>query len=994
MKTTMSKLMVCVGLLMSLALAAQAGQYWWSGNGTILGGSGTWSADPASNNWSTTGVAPFGAWPNNYTDEAVFTNTSGATVTLSGTIKAGALTIYTNNLTLTGGLLDFGSSVATINLPNPPPSGIRIQAYLNSPLSGSGGLAVISAGTASGNGYGFKLLGNNSGLSGKLEVQVPAGRVCDVFATNDFNFGAVPAVYTPDALKFTGGGFNLNGGSFTIPANRGITVNASGLTFYQAGPYILNSRITGSGALSVNNTTVTFNQQNDFAGNITLQTSKAIMGVDNALPHGFGKGLVVHNYGASLDLNGYNLTVNGFAKTYLREFVIYNTNATPVTLTVGDGNTTSTLEGAITNGPSSGALSVEKIGSGTTTLQVSVSNRTANVYSGTTTVRSGTLLFDQINATNELHDGALTLAGGTLGVYGAGPTTNASQTFTHGTLTLLAGGNGLTITNRGGNAALTVGSIWTRTNGASLFVSLLGTGTSTLSSSPALTNGIVGGYAFVKDSTDVDFATVSGGNVVRYTGATLLDATAAAADLDGTKNYYVSAGQTLTGSATTQTVNSIRLNQCDLTMNGKVLVVGSGGIIFSNNASVKGIGDSAGNGTVTAPAGSDLVVYMFSQSSNNQRIMANISDNNGPVGVTIAADSGSGARLRLDGVNTYSGDTVINGGGLYGVKIPYGSGKGNLVINSGGTADLAAGDVMVNGLSASPGNAGGTLNNTYSGTATNTLTVGHGDASATYPGTILKGATRTVALIKVGSGTQTLSGMNTYNGGTILSNGVLNVSSTNNIGGAKAAVTFAGGTLQINGAAFTSLGATPLTFTSAGGGLDIADAGNSFTLTNNLATGTVLTKTGAGMLTLTGTQLGTINTDDPSKISFGAGLGFYNLGLTSGGVFSPSGNGTIGTLAVNNDLTFSGKLLVDVTSSTNDTVTAGGTITLSAGATLEIVNTSLLNRSKSYTLLTAGVGPVSVSSLTALNLPALWKLKAVGNTVVLYYASGTMISFM
>ena len=57
-------------------------------------------------------------------------------------------------------------------------------------------------------------------------------------------------------------------------------------------------------------------------------------------------------------------------------------------------------------------------------------------------------------------------------------------------------------------------------------------------------------------------------------------------------------------------------------------------------------------------------------------------------------------------------------------------------------------------------------------------------------------------------------------------------------------------------------------------------------------------------------------------------------------------SGTIGTFAVNNNLTLAGKLLVEVTASANDTVTAGGSITLSARATLEIVNNSLLERER------------------------------------------------
>ncbi|MEI6647155.1 MAG: autotransporter-associated beta strand repeat-containing protein [bacterium] len=1000
MKTTMRKLIGCVGLFMSLALAAQAEQYWWAGNGNDLGGSGTW--DLTSNNWrwgSSTGTLT--NWGNGTSDIAIFTNNTGAasglTVTLGSTpINVSGIYFCTNTV-LTNGVLNFGSSGGVIDMStNASPAALPI---IRSALAGSGNLTISGTTTA------IKLLGNNTNFSGKIIIggTKPSPAYMILVITNEFNLGAVPSVYTPDSITASGIvtawlANDLNTASaVTISSNRGITLLQTlalcGKDINSGGLFNLNSRITGPGSLSLYypTTVATFNQTNDFAGNLTLRGCKAIMGVNNALPHGAGKGNIVFNYGGTIEMNGYDLTVNGFSYSQSPIVSVFcNNSVNPVTLSIGDGNTTATLNGVITNGASNGAISIEKIGTGTTTLQPHSSNTTANAYSGTTVVRGGSLVFDRLNKTNESLSGAVTLAGGTLSIYGAGATTNASQTFTSGTLPIMPGGNGLTVNNRGGNTTLTVGSTWTRTNGASLVVSLLGTGTSTLSSSPTLTNGIVGGYAFVKDNTDAGFATVVGGNVLRYTDVTLLDSTAAAANLDGTKNYYMSGDQTLGGGALTQTVNSIRLNNVTLGLNNKVLVVGSGGIIFSN-AVVNGIGSAAGNGTVTAPTGSDLVVYMFSSGSNLYRMNSNIADNNGPVSLVIGSESGSS--LRLGGNNTYSGDTIINGGGLQIGGIPYGSGKGNLVINSGGTADMASSDARVNGLSASPGNAGGSLVNTYSTTATNTLTVGNGDATATYPGIISKGTTRTVVLIKVGTGTQTLSGANTYQGGTILSNGVLSVSSTNNIGGANAKVTFAGGTLRISGTTFNSFGSMPLTFTSAGGGLDIADAGNSLTVTNNLASGSVFTKTGAGTLTLSGTQAGTINTDDSSKISFGSGLSFYNLGVITGGVLSPTGSGMIGSLVVNNNLTQSGKLLVDVTASTNDMVTASGTITLT-GATLEIVNPLLLERSKIYTLMTAGGGAVS-GSLTALNLPDRWKVVTVGNTVVLYYSyPGTMIRFL
>lgn len=140
-----------VAFLALCALASQAGQYWWSGNGTTLGGNGTWNT--VLTNWSATGAAPFEVWPNSGSNEAVFTNTAG-TVTLSETIKAKALLFKANAWTLTGGTMDFGSSDGTISLTN------SAQATVNSALAGSGVLNL----TSSGNSWqqGLKLYGDNS----------------------------------------------------------------------------------------------------------------------------------------------------------------------------------------------------------------------------------------------------------------------------------------------------------------------------------------------------------------------------------------------------------------------------------------------------------------------------------------------------------------------------------------------------------------------------------------------------------------------------------------------------------------------------------------------------------------------------------------------------------------------------------------------------------------------------------------------------------------
>ncbi len=1009
------------GLMMVLAgaLVAQATPYWWSGNGSTLGGSGTW--DTSLTRWSSTPEGPFTfvAWPNGGGDEAVFTN-AGGTVTLGATaIKVNTMKFIgsAQNWTFNSGTLDFGSNGSVV-ITNDD------HVTINSGITGSGTLTLTTSKSTWARGV--RLYGNNSAFTGKLVARRTAGSYFWLYATNDVNFGAVPGAYTADALTLDGA-YLQNAASrvIDISANRGITLGSNGLLVYNGalGTINFNSIITGIGGLtlSASTGTINLNNVNDYPGTTGLMGGKTVLGMDNALPHGTGKGNIwfrCWDAAATLDLNGHVVTINGVhdqGGTYSPSSCIDNSAAGPATLIVGDGDATQTFPRTIKN--TGGALSLTKIGTGTQTLSGSCT------YTGATTVNGGTLT---ISATNSASSGMTVNNGGTLVVSGflsnsvpltanAGGTlqadlaTNPGGVFNSASAVKLAGGTlnikgknsgtsatalgnlnvdpaGSTISitpNGGSGTTLTLGNTWTRQVGGTLLVDLSTAG-STVTSSPALTNGIVGGYAFVKDGTGTGFATVSGGNVVRYTGATVLDATAAASDLNSTVNYTVTNSVTLTGSSATQTVNSISIilvpNTVMVNPNNKLLVVGAGGVIASGSAWARLTWNTE---RMTSGTG-DLVFHISGWDPDVGPIVDNGSTK---VGVTKTGPN----NLLMNAGNTYSGDTVINQGAIIrGSVIPNGAGKGNLLVNAGATFEMGGGSGGINGLSQSTNNPGGTVQNGWGGLQT--LTLGNGDATASFSG-IISGGGSGLALIKIGTGTQTLSGANTYAGGTTLSNGVLSVSSLSNIGGANAKVTFAGGTLRISGTTFNSFGSTPLTFTSAGGGLDIVDAGNSLTLTNNLAAGTVLTKTGAGTLTLTGAQAGTLNTDDASKISFGAGLGFYNLGVTSGGTLSPAGSGTTGTVAVANNLTLAGTYVADVANNgTSDTVTAGGSITLATGATLQLVNASLLNCAKRYTLMTAAGGSVAGTFTFRPSLPYNWRVSTAGGKAVLYYSvPGTMI---
>jgi outer membrane autotransporter protein len=156
---------------------------------------------------------------------------------------------------------------------------------------------------------------------------------------------------------------------------------------------------------------------------------------------------------------------------------------------------------------------------------------------------------------------------------------------------------------------------------------------------------------------------------------------------------------------------------------------------------------------------------------------------------------------------------------------------------------------------------------------------------------------------KTDAGTLVLTGANLYIGNTVLSGGELSVSSDANLGAAANALDFEGGTLQVTGTAYHST-ARNIIWGIAGGGFDIADASNTFTVSQNLSGAGGLYKTGAGTLALTGSNsftggtaiaLGTLQANSGSlqgNVLDNASLSFVQ---TTDGVFSGdiSGSGQV-----------------------------------------------------------------------------------------------------
>ncbi len=186
----------------------------------------------------------------------------------------------------------------------------------------------------------------------------------------------------------------------------------------------------------------------------------------------------------------------------------------------------------------------------------------------------------------------------------------------------------------------------------------------------------------------------------------------------------------------------------------------TGGSTIAAGASLKLLdGSSFGSGIVTD---NGTLILDF----NSDVALANVIN-----GVGGLEKDGTGL-LVLNGANTYSGGTVINSGTVrMGTSRALGSAAGNLVINDG-ALDLFNQSLAVGSLAGVGANAriinSGTVVNARGATLTTTTA-----ASTTFAGTIQDGVGAKTTLIKAGTGTLTLTGNNSYAGGTTINAGAL-----------------------------------------------------------------------------------------------------------------------------------------------------------------------------------------------------------------------------
>jgi autotransporter-associated beta strand protein len=248
-------------------------------------------------------------------------------------------------------------------------------------------------------------------------------------------------------------------------------------------------------------------------------------------------------------------------------------------------------------------------------------------------------------------------------------------------------------------------------------------------------------------------------------------------------------------------------------------------------------------------------------------------------GTTVSnlVKSGSGT-LTLTGANTFSGTTTINNGK---VKLGGATALQNSAYDTTGSTGAIGLDVTGYATPTLGGLAGSvdlaTAITGYSGVIGLTLNPQAG-ATVTYDGVIADGS-GAMTLTKSGTGTQILTGPNSYSGGTTNTAGTLALGADNVLG--TGLLVMNGGTLGASGGARVLTNAVNLKVAST-----INTTGGAITLAGAVTNTSTLTVIGANTLALTNATIGQINIGIN-----GSSAG--NLIIPTNGVVNQGGNVTL-----------------------------------------------------------------------------------------------------
>ena len=435
---------------------------------------------------------------------------------------------------------------------------------------------------------------------------------------------------------------------------------------------------------------------------------------------------------------------------------------------------------------------------------------------------------------------------------------------------------------------------------------------------------------------------------------------------------------TLTGASTYSGGTSLSLGTLGV---GNNSALGLGGLAMANgttlsflnaaNFNVPNAIQISGNATITPPSGT------------TQTLAGSISNGPSPGALNM---SGLGM-LVLSGASAYTGPTNVDSGVLRGGAANAFAPLSAFTVASGAALDLGGFNQAIGSLAGA-----GVVENSGAGLAV--LTEGGDNASTVFSGVIKDDAP--TGLTKTGAGTLTLSGTNTYTGPTNVDSGVLRGGAANAFAPLSAFTVASGAALDLGGfnQAIGSLAGAGVVENSGAGLAVLTEGGDnastvfSGVIKDDAPTG--LTKTGAGTLTLSGTNTytgptnvdsgtlnvaGSIASSSLTTVLGGATLtGPGATGATlikSGGVLAP-GSGVPGSaMSVLGGLTFNpgATYQVAINPATASLANVKGAASLGGEVLADFSPGSYLTRQYTILATTGGLGGTTFAGLSEVDAP-------------------------
>ena len=486
----------------------------------------------------------------------------------------------------------------------------------------------------------------------------------------------------------------------------------------------------------------------------------------------------------------------------------FNGGTAAKTLTLTGTNTGNNTIAAVI-GNNTAATAITKTGIGTWVLSGANTNTGATAISG-----GGTLVlnFGTQDDSKLSNSAALTLSNGAGNIILRGGT----HTESVGSLTIGAGGGHTSMTRDGGSAKIALGAI-TRNQNAYTTVSLSGDGIATTTSTNVngiLSGGITVGSNWAKNDGSGNIVALSSGD---YTGLP-----------SGTGAVVATTNYELTGSlnrGANTLINSLRIVGNDV---DQILNMGSFNLQPSMLANAAGalkdaskyVGDSATGGILYAGGGNNNYTITGSGSisaqNSGQELIIHTSQGNLNLDMIVATGSnglvkaGAGT-LVLSKAAVYTGTTHVNQGTVRLTNATGAGTTGAITVHNGGALELSnsisVGAKALTLTGTGIFNGGALRNQSGSNSYAGAITIGTGGSrissdsgSMTLTGGVVTSLFNDVtfggagnstvstaaisgagSLMKDGAGTLSLSGTNTYTGGTRVNGGILEVSGTGSI---------------------------------------------------------------------------------------------------------------------------------------------------------------------------------------------------------------------